>query len=98
LQQLLAGENALVRQESQGEAKVLEAATCGPMLLVHHLVQQLGLPAMLQRLLQSVHVYDEEDETRASPLAERALVLTANRLTRPGSKHALAAWMESDWV
>jgi transposase len=28
----------------------------------------------------------------------RVLVLIANRLTRPGSEHALAAWLESDYV
>jgi hypothetical protein len=98
LQRLLAGENAIMGQESQAEVKVLEAATWGPMLVVRHLAQQLGLPAMFQRLLQSVRVADEEDEASAAPPAERALVLIANRLIRPGSEHALASWLESDWV
>ena len=32
------------------------------------------------------------------PLADRVLVLVANRLCRPGSEHALAQWLESDFV
>ena len=98
LQRLLAGDNAIVGQESPADVKVLEAATWGPMLVVHSLAQQLGLPAMFQRLLKSVPIDDEEDEARAAPPAERALVLIANRLIRPGSEHALASWLESDWV
>ena len=31
-------------------------------------------------------------------LSERALVLVANRLARPGSEHALAQWLETDFV
>jgi transposase len=86
-----------VGQEADSDLKVLEAATWGPMLLVHHLAQQLGLPAIFQQLLKSA-LDDEEDEAQAAPPAERALVLIANRLIRPGSEHALAGWLESDWV
>jgi len=32
------------------------------------------------------------------PLADRVLVLAANRLCRLGSEHALAQWLESDFV
>ena len=97
LQRLLQGENAIVDEDPASDVKVLEAATWGPMLVVQHLAQQLGLPAMFQELLKRGHVEDE-DETRAAPPAERALVLIANRLIRPGSEHALAGWLESDWV
>lgn len=97
LQRLLQGENAIVDQEPAGDVKVLEAATWGPMLLVRTLAQQLELPAIFQELLQPGHV-EEENETRAASAAERALVLIANRLIRPGSEHALAGWLESDWV
>ena len=31
-------------------------------------------------------------------MADRVLVLVANRLSRPGSEHALAQWLESDFV
>ena len=98
LQRLLAGENAMADQVPPSELKVLEAATWGPMLLVRSLAQQLGLPALFQRVLKSVAVEDKEDEPRAAPPAERALVLIAHRLIRPGSEHALAGWLESDWV
>jgi len=98
LQRLLAGENAMADQVPHSELKVLEAATWGPMLLVRSLAQQLGLPALFQRVLKSVAVEDKEDEPRAAPPAERALVLIAHRLIRPGSEHALAGWLESDWV
>jgi transposase len=97
LQRLLQGENAIADQELQDELKVMEAANWGPMLLVQYLAQQLGLPAIFQRLLKAGHV-EQEDEARAAPPAERALVLIANRLIRPGSEHALAGWLESDWV
>ena len=97
LQRLLQGENAIAGQDSAADVKVVEAATWGPMLLVATLAQQLGLPAIFQKLLKPGHV-EEEDETQAAPPAERALVLIANRLIRPGSEHALAGWLESDWV
>jgi hypothetical protein len=32
------------------------------------------------------------------PFADRVLVLMTNRLCRPGSEHALAQWLESDFV
>lgn len=31
-------------------------------------------------------------------VAERAFVLVASRLTKPGSEHGLARWLESNWV
>src|SRR6266436_4796325 len=33
-----------------------------------------------------------------STIVDRVLVLVANRLCRPGSEHALAQWLESDFV
>jgi transposase len=97
LQRLLQGENAIVDQDPASDVKILESADWGPMLLVQHLARQLGLTAIFQELLKRGHV-EEDDEARAAPPAERALVLIANRLIRPGSEHALAGWLESDWV
>jgi transposase len=97
LQRLLAGQNAIVGQELDGELKVHEAANWGPMLVVQHLARQLDLPAIFQQCLKAGHV-EQDDEARAAPPGERALVLIANRLIRPGSEHALAGWLESDWV
>ncbi|MCY2954627.1 MAG: hypothetical protein NTU53_22075 [Planctomycetota bacterium] len=98
LQRLLRGDDAIVGQEPRSDVKVLEAATWGPMLLVQRVAQQLGLTEILQQSLKSGHAGEEEDEAHAAPPAERALALIANRLIRPGSEHALAGWLESDWV
>jgi transposase len=38
------------------------------------------------------------DENPDDDWPSRALALIANRLTRPGSEHALGAWLESDYV
>jgi transposase len=97
LQRLLQGDNAIVGEEDAGDLKDPEATDWGPMLLVQSLAQQLGLPAIFQKLLKPGRV-EEEDEMQAAPPAQRALVLIANRLIRPGSEHALAGWLESDWV
>jgi transposase len=51
----------------------------------------LGLDATLDQL-------SERDRGEALRLSDRALVLVANRLTAPGSEHALARWLESDFV
>jgi len=96
LQRLLAGEDAIADQEPGGEVKVLEAATWGPMLVVQTLARELGLTAILHKMLGTGRI--EEAETAAISAAELAVVLIANRLIRPGSEHALAGWLESDWV
>jgi hypothetical protein len=38
------------------------------------------------------------DRREAVRLSDRALVLVTNRLTAPGSEHALAQWLENDFV
>jgi transposase len=67
-----------------------EAACWGPVLVLRHLWRDLGLDAILDQC-QGVAV-------REVPLADRAFVLVANRLCRPGSEHRLASWMETDYV
>jgi len=58
---------------------------------------------LLERFLRG----DSQQEQLAKQLADedphddwpsRVLALIANRLTRPGSEHALGAWLESDYV
>ena len=66
------------------------ASTWGPILVARHLFQQLSLGSIL-------------DERRpllrhGQPLSERIFPLLANRLTRPGSEHALAQWLEDYFV
>lgn len=68
-------------------AEALGAWDWGPMLLVRHFWQQLGLEAILDGL------------ARGNPqLADQALALVANRLCRPTSEHGLARWLETDYV
>jgi transposase len=100
LQRVLLGPEAAAAQGAAEAPRVLEAATWGPMLVVRELAGRLGLTDLLRGLLpnQSRNEEQEKDAPRVAPPAERALVLIANRLIRPGSEHALAGWLESDWV
>src|SRR6266566_3037818 len=63
----------------------------GPMLAAQAMWRALGLDTMLN---------DRAGRERrdAVGLSDRALVLAANRLVSPGSEHALAQWLESDFV
>ena len=98
LRRLLAGEDALVDEQAGPDVEVLQAFNWGPMLAVRSLAEQLWLPAILGKLLadRSGQVWD--GGTPVACPADRALVLIANRLIRPGSEHALAGWLVSDWV
>ena len=62
----------------------------GPALALRTLWRQLGLDTILDRL--------ETTGRQRVPLADRAFALVANRLIRPGSEHALAHWLETDYV
>jgi len=96
LQRLLAGDAAIAGQEDVADVRVLEAATWGPMLVVQALVKELGLLGIFQKTLRG-KAEKVKGQIPISP-AEFALVLIANRLIHPGSEHALAGWLESDWV
>ena len=63
----------------------------GPMLATRAMWSELGLDTMLDQLARP----DRRDAVR---LSDRALVLVANRLAAPGSEHALAQWLETDFV
>jgi transposase len=63
----------------------------GPMLAARAMWSELGLAAVLDQLARP-------DRREAVRLSDRALVLVANRLTAPGSEHALAQWLENDFV
>jgi len=62
----------------------------GPVLALRTLWRELDLDAILDRL--------EPPSDQRVPLADRAFALVANRLIRPGSEHALASWLETDYV
>src|ERR1700737_4308877 len=66
------------------------ASTWGPILVARHLFHHLSLGTIL----------DGERRLRrhGQLLSERIFPLLANRLTRPGSEHALAQWLEDYFV
>src|SRR6266446_3421422 len=71
------------------------AACWGPMLVARWLWRDLGLESILDGLAPKTNRVQKAGRL---PLADRVLVLVANRLCRPGSEHALAQWLESDFV
>jgi transposase len=67
-----------------------QAWSWGPVLVARHLFDSLSLGGILDGNRKQLR-HDQ-------PLAERVFVLVANRLTRPGSEHALASWLEDFYV
>jgi transposase len=100
LNRFLRGEDAppnLAEQAAlSGSVEVVDASTWGPMLVVRHLFEKLGLWQLLDGGRRWPKLLPEEDPHDDWP--SRVLALLANRLTRPGSEHALANWLETDYV
>jgi hypothetical protein len=71
------------------------AACWGPMLVARSLWRELGLESILDGLAPKTNT---AQKVGGLALADRVLVLVANRLCRPGSEHALAQWLEGDFV
>jgi len=67
-----------------------QAWTWGPILVARRLWDSLSLGAILDGTTQRLR--------HGQPLSERVFPLVANRLTRPGSEHALAWWLEDFYV
>jgi transposase len=87
----------LAKQLSQeGPVEVLDASTWGPMLVARHLFEELGLWQLLDTGRRWTKLSPDEDPDDDWP--SRALALLTNRLTRPGSEHALADWLETDYI
>lgn len=87
----------LAKQLAQeGPIEVLDASTWGPMLVVRHFFTELGLWQILDAGRRWPRLLPDEDPDDDWP--SRVPALIANRLTRPGSEHALGAWLESDYV
>ncbi|MGH8650017.1 MAG: IS1634 family transposase, partial [Burkholderiales bacterium] len=63
----------------------------GPMLVARTLWRELGVEAILDR-------QGGRGQPDGRVLADRALVLVANRLCAPTSEHGLARWLETDFV
>jgi transposase len=100
LNRFLRGEEDLTQLARQlgeeGPIEVLDASTWGPMLVVRHFFDQLGLWDLLDGGRRWPKLLPEEDPD--DDWVSRVAVLIANRLTRPSSEHALADWLETDYV
>jgi len=88
LRRVLEGTPAIDGQTHE-DLDVLDASTWGPLLVVRHLFEQLGLWSLFEEVL---------GRSKTVPYADRAFVLLANRLIRPESEHALASRPETDFV
>ena len=80
----------------EGPIEVPDASTWGPMLVVRHFFAELGLWQILDAGRRWPRLLPDENPDDDWP--SRVLALIANRLTRPGSEHALGAWLETDYV
>ncbi|MFV1968273.1 MAG: IS1634 family transposase [Pirellulaceae bacterium] len=87
----------LARQLAQeSPIDVLDASTWGPMLVARHFFDQLGLWNLLDAGRRWPELRPEENPD--DDWVSRVRVLIANRLTRPSSEHALADWLETDYI
>ena len=84
--------SSMIREE---RIEATLAACWGPMLVIHALWCEFGLESILDGLAPKANTVQKDGRL---PLADRVLVLVANRLCRPGSEHALGQWLESDFV
>jgi transposase len=80
----------------QGPIAILDASTWGPMLVARHFFGQLGLWPLLDAGRRWPKLLPAEDPN--DDWVSRVLALIANRLVRPCSEHALAEWLETDYV
>ena len=79
-----------------GPIEMLDASSWGPMLVARHLFEQLGLWQMLDGGRRCSRLVPEDDPDDDWP--SRVVALLANRLVCAGSEHALAGWLETDYV
>jgi hypothetical protein len=91
----LLGGGKKMKASSAERIEATLAACWGPMLVARWLWRELGLENILDGLAPKTNRVQKAGRL---PLADRVLVLVANRLCRPGSEHALAQWLESDFV
>jgi transposase len=88
---LLRGARAGAAPLRVGEVQATGAWDWGPMLVARTLWRELGVDA-------SLVPRGGRGRPAGTALAERALVLVANRLCAPTSEHGLARWLETDFV
>lgn len=90
LVRLLQAEAASPRWIAADDVTAQHASTWGPILVARHLFEKLSLGSILDAGTPRLR--------HGQPLSERVFPLLANRLTRPGSEHALAPWLEDYYV
>lgn len=88
---LLRGEPAPAERVRGGHVQATGAWDWGPVLVARTVWRELGLEAILDG-------QGGRGRGDGVALAERALVLVANRLCAPTSEHGLARWLETDFV
>lgn len=72
----------------------MESLTFGPVLVTRALFAELGLWEVLEACKRGT----AKDPGSQPDFADRVFALIANRLTRPGSEHGIARWLETDFV
>jgi transposase len=77
------------RRAGPTELKTGAALSWGPVLVLRHLWEQIGLSSIVRRCCQS---------RNGRELADRVFVLVCSRLCAPSSEHALAWWLEESFV
>jgi hypothetical protein len=95
LQRFLQGD-AVEPLPAAGLIEAVEASTWGPVLVARHFFEQLGLWRLLDSCRRWPRLLPKEDPDDDWP--SRVCALIANRLVRPVSEHALAGWLETDYV
>lgn len=97
LNQFLSGDAKRAKQWNlPNGVEALDASTWGPMLVTRHLFEQLDLWQILDVGRRWPKLLADEDPD--DDWCSRVVALLANRLTRPCSEHALAEWLERDYV
>ena len=82
--------------QQHGPIEVIDASTWGPALVTRHFFDKLGLWKLLDAGRRWPKLLPEEDPD--DDWVSRVLVLITNRLVRPSSEHALADWLETDYL
>ena len=90
LVRILTGKMSTPILRSEG-VEAVAAWDWGPVLALRAMWRELDLDNILDRL-------ERKGSHEQTPLADRAFVLVANRLIAPSSEHALANWLETDYV
>lgn len=88
LLRILKGEKEAV--QGANDVSAVGAWDWGPMLVVRHFWQELGLEAIIDSLMKR--------GAQGREVTDRALALVTNRLCEPTSEHGIARWLETDFV